>query len=260
MSMNPMLNIAIFAVRKAGDLIIRYYENNAAVETCMSNLITKINNEVESLIIKVIHKYYPMHSILSEKQTESVKKNYDIQWIIDPLDGSINFIKRFPHFAVSIAVCVKGRTEIAVIYDPIRNELFSASRGQSAQLNNHRLRISTVNNLDNTVLAICLPLQQKQKIISYITLLSKQSNIAFRCTGSVALDLAYVAAGRVDGFLETGLDPWILASGELLVREAGGLIVDFTGCYNHIFAGNLIASNPRIVKNILSIIQHGAHI
>lgn len=259
MSMNPMLNIAIFAVRKAGDLIVRYYENNAAIETCMSNLITKVNNEAERLIIKVIRKYYPMHSILSEKQTDLVKQNCDIQWIIDPLDGSINFIKRFPHFAISIAVCVKGRTEIAVIYDPIRNELFSASRGQNAQLNNHRLRISTVNNLDNAVLAICLPLQRKQKIISYITLLSKQSNIAFRCTGSVALDLAYVAAGRVDGFLETGLDPWILASGELLVREAGGLIVDFTGGHNHIFDGNLIASNPRVVKNILSIIQHDAH-
>lgn len=174
--------------------------------------------------------------------------------VIDPLDGTTNFIKRLPHFSVSIAVRIKGRTEVAVVYDPMRNELFTATRGQGAQLNGYRLRGSTARDLDGTILATGFPFKAKQYATTYINIIGKLfSECAdFRRTGSAALDLAYVAAGRVDGFFEIGLRPWDFAAGELLVREAGGIVSDFTGGHNYMMTGNIVAGNPRVVKAMLA--------
>jgi myo-inositol-1(or 4)-monophosphatase len=160
------------------------------------------------MIIDVIRKSYPQHTIISEECGELEGEDKDVQWIIDPLDGTSNFVKRFPHFAVSIAVRIKGRTEVAVVYDPMRNELFTATRGQGAQLNGYRLRGTNAKDLDGTILATGFPFKAKQHATPYINVIGKLFTQCadFRRTGSAALDLAYVAAGRVDGFFEIGAE------------------------------------------------------
>lgn len=255
--MHPMLNIAVRAARKAGNLIARNYETPDAVETSQkgsNDFVTNVDKGAESLIVETIRASYPQHTIITEESGELPGEDQDVQWVIDPLDGTTNFIKRLPHFAVSIAVRVKGRTEVAVVYDPMRNELFTATRGQGAQLNGYRLRGSNSRDLDGTILATGFPFKAKQHSDSYMKIVSKLFTRCadFRRTGSAALDLAYVAAGRVDGFFEIGLRPWDFAGGELLVREAGGLVCDFTGGHNYLTTGNIVAGNPRVVKNMLA--------
>ncbi|HGK8530541.1 TPA: inositol-1-monophosphatase [Yersinia enterocolitica] len=259
--MHPMLTIAIRAARKAGNLIAKHYETPDSVEASQkgsNDFVTNVDRDAESMIVDVIRKSYPKHTIIGEEYGELVGEDYDVQWVIDPLDGTTNFIKRLPHFAVSIAVRIKGRTEVAVVYDPMRNELFTATRGQGAQLNGYRLRGTNAKDLDGTILATGFPFKVKQHAPAYIRIVGKlfEQCADFRRTGSAALDLAYVAAGRVDGFFEIGLKPWDFAGGELLVRESGGVVTDFAGGHNHFSSGNIVAGNPRVVKGILqSIVQ-----
>ncbi|MFZ4834485.1 inositol-1-monophosphatase [Rouxiella sp. Mn2063] len=258
--MHPMLTIAVRAARKAGNLIAKNYETPDAVEATQkgsNDFVTNVDRDAEHLIIDVIRKSYPKHTIISEECGELIGEDQDVQWIIDPLDGTTNFVKRLPHFAVSIAVRIKGRTEVAVVYDPMRNELFTATRGQGAQLNGYRLRGTSAKDLDGTILATGFPFKVKQHASSYMKVLGKLfiECADFRRTGSAALDLAYVAAGRVDGFFEIGLKPWDFAGGELLVREAGGVVTDFVGGHNHYFSGNVVAGNPRVVKGILTTMR-----
>ncbi|ARU94929.1 inositol-1-monophosphatase [Tatumella citrea] len=255
--MHPMLNIAVRAARKAGNLIAKHYETPDAVEASQkgsNDFVTNVDREAERLIIEVIRKSYPQHTIITEESGELEGEDKDVQWVIDPLDGTTNFIKRFPHFSVSIAVRIKGRTEVAVVYDPMRNELFSAARGQGAQLNGYRLRGSSARDLDGTILATGFPFKVKQHAAPFINVVAKLFTQCadFRRTGSAALDLAYVAAGRTDGYFEIGLKPWDFAAGELLVREAGGLVTDFTGGHGYISSGNIVAGNPRVVRAILA--------
>ena len=203
--MHPMLNIAVRAARKAGNLIAKHYETPDTVETSQkgsNDFVTNVDKAAEAIIIETIRKSYPQHTIITEESGEHAGEEQDVQWVIDPLDGTTNFIKRLPHFAVSIAVRIKGRTEVAVVYDPMRNELFTATRGQGAQLNGYRLRGSTARDLDGTILATGFPFKAKQYATTYINIVGKLFNECadFRRTGSAALDLAYVAAGRVDGF------------------------------------------------------------
>ncbi|KYP97322.1 inositol monophosphatase [Sodalis-like endosymbiont of Proechinophthirus fluctus] len=262
--MHPMLNIAIRAARMAGNLIVKHYETPDAVKASQKGIngfVTNVDHEAERLIVEIIRKSYPHHTIIGEESSELAEEDTDIQWVIDPLDGTTNFIKRFPHFSVSIAVRIKGRTEVAVVYDPMRNELFTASRGQGAQLNGYRLRGGSARDLDGTILATSFPFKQKQHANSYIALVSKlfvhcAQCADFRRTGSAVLDLAYVAAGRVDGFFEISSKPWDFAGSELLVREAGSLVTDFTGGHDHLLSGNIVAGNPRVVKAMLSIMHN----
>ncbi|MCP1064721.1 inositol-1-monophosphatase [Serratia symbiotica] len=258
--MHPMLTIAVRAARKAGNLIAKNYETPDAIEASQKgthDFVTNVDRDAEHLIIEVIRKSYPQHTIVTEERGELIGEDQNVQWVIDPLDGTSNFIKRFPHFSVSIAVRIKGRTEVAVVYDPMRNDLFTASRGQCAQLNGYRLRSTYAKDLDGAILATGFPFKHKQHAALYIkvigTLFTQCAD--FRRTGSAALDLAYVAAGRVDGFFEIGLKPWDFAAGELLVRESGGLVTDFIGGHNHFSSGNVVAGNPRVVKAILSILR-----
>lgn len=258
--MHPMLTIAVRAARKAGNLIAKHYETPDSVEATQkgtNDFVTNVDRDAEHMIIDVIRKSYPKHTIISEECGELAGEDKDVQWIIDPLDGTTNFVKRFPHFAVSIAVRIKGRTEVAVVYDPMRNELFTASRGQGAQLNGYRLRGTNAKDLDGTILATGFPFKAKQHANSYMNILGKLFGECadFRRTGSAALDLAYVAAGRVDGFFEIGLKPWDFAGGELLVRESGGIVTDFVGGHNHYSSGNVVAGNPRVVKGILNTMR-----
>lgn len=258
--MHPILTIAVRAARKAGNLIAKNYETLDTIEASQKgahDFVTNVDRDAEHLIIEVIRKSYPQHTIVTEERGELIGEDQNVQWVIDPLDGTSNFIKRFPHFSVSIAVRIKGRTEAAVVYDPMRNELFTASRGQGAQLNGYRLRGTHAKDLDGTILATGFPFKHKQHAAPYIkvigTLFTQCAD--FRRTGSAALDLAYVAAGRVDGFFEIGLKPWDFAAGELLVRESGGLVTDFIGGHNYFSSGNVVAGNPRVVKAILSTLR-----
>ncbi|MXP50829.1 inositol-1-monophosphatase [Pantoea sp. SoEX] len=258
--MHPMLNIAIRAVRRAGNLIVKNYEIVSTVkinQPNIKNITNSVKIELEKLIIDVIRKSYPEHNIITEMHGKIIGSNKDIKWTIDPLDCISNFLKCLPNFSISITLTMKNRTEIAVIYAPILNEIFSAVRGQGAQLNGYRLRCSNAVDLKGTILAIgyLLSLQQdNQKYITKINQIFKHNYIDFRRTGSVGLDMAYVAAGRVDGYFYIGLKPWNFSAGELLVRESGGLITDFNG--NHTNSNNIIAANPHVLKSILLKIRN----
>ncbi|WP_392551904.1 inositol-1-monophosphatase [Orbus wheelerorum] len=256
--MHPMLNIAIRAARKAGNVIIKSYENPASVNIDAkgeNDFATNVDRAAESLIIETIKKVYPDHTIIAEESGLTKGRDNDVQWIIDPIDGTTNFIKGIPHCSVSIAVRIKGKTEAAVVYNPMANELFTASRGQGAQLNGYRIRVNNVKDLESTILAVALPYKQKQYSDCYFSVLQKLFTKCadFRRTGSAALDLAYIAAGRFDGFFEIGLKPWDIAAGELILREAGGIVTDFAGGNNYMVSGNVVAGSPKVVKDFITL-------
>ncbi|HGJ5877185.1 MAG TPA: inositol-1-monophosphatase [Arsenophonus sp.] len=258
--MHPMLTIAIRAARQAGNFIAKSYEKPDPIKIRakgQNDFVTNIDKKAEQIIIEVIQKSYPTHTIITEESGHILGEKNDIQWVIDPLDGTTNFTKRLPHFSVSITVRINGRTEVAAIYNPMLNELFNAVRGQGAQLNGYRLRLKNTNELDGAIIATGFPFKAKQHSATYINIVSKlfKKCADFRRTGSAALDLAYVAAGRVDAFFEIGLKPWDFMAGELLVREAGGIVTDFVGGHNYISSGNLLAGSPRLVKKMVPEIQ-----
>ena len=261
--MNPMLNIAIRAARKAGNIIAKGYEqapqDTEVARKGSNDYVTEIDKAAEAAIIEVIKKSYPDHAIVAEESGIVEGKDNSVQWVIDPLDGTTNFVKRLPHFCVSIAVRENGRTTVGVVYDPIRNELFTGVRGEGAKLNEFRLRVDTSRrDLNGTVLATGFPFKNPKHRPAPLNMLEGLMNNGvadFRRTGSAALDLAYVAANRVDGFFEIGLKPWDCAAGELIVREAGAIVTNFVGGTDYLKSGNLVVGQARIVKEILSTIQ-----
>lgn len=261
--MNPMLNIAIRAARKAGNIIAKSYEQ-APQDTVVTpkgtnDFVTAVDKAAEEAIIEVIRKSYPDHSIIAEESGLTAGENTDVQWIIDPLDGTTNFIKRLPHFCTSIAVRVNGRTEVGVVYDPIRNELFTAVRGEGAKLNEFRLRVDTERrDLNGAILATGFPFKAQQHRNAHLNMIEAlmDNGVAdFRRTGSAALDLAYVASNRIDGYFEIGIKPWDCAAGDLIAREAGALVTNFVGGTDYLTSGNLVAGNGRVVKEVLTSIQ-----
>ena len=253
--MHPMLNIAVRAARVAGNIIAKGFENRDDLMTQSkgdNDYVTIIDKEAEAAIIEKIKQSYPDHSFVGE-EGGIVEGDETYKWVIDPLDGTTNFIKGIPHFAVSIALLHKGRLDVAVIFDPIRGELFTAARGIGSQLNGFRIRASQARDLSNTVLATALPFKDKQSLPDYMTRLQ---SIFLKCGdvrrgGSAALDLAYVAAGRVDGYWERGIKPWDIAAGELLVREAGGLVTDFSGGNDPMHSGEIVAGSPKVVQALV---------
>jgi len=253
--MHPMLNIAVRAARTAGNIIARGFENRDDLMTEMkgeNDFVTRIDKEAEQAIINKIKQSYPEHSFVGE-EGGVVAGDEDFKWIIDPLDGTTNFIKGIPHFAVSIALLYKGKLDQSVVFDPIRGELFTASRGQGAQLNGYRIRTGNAKELGSTILATALPFKNKENLAGF----QDSFNRIFRqCgdirrSGSAALDLAYIAAGRYDGYWERGLKPWDIAAGELMVREAGGLITDFDGGNDAMKNGSIVAGNAKVVKALV---------
>ncbi|MDO4626427.1 MAG: inositol-1-monophosphatase [Pasteurellaceae bacterium] len=258
--MNPMLNIAIRAARKAGNVIAKGYEHRDSVQATVkstNDYVTNIDKAAEASIIEVIKTSYPEHAIITEESGALAGKENDIQWIIDPLDGTNNFVKGFPQFCVSIAIRVKGRTEVGVVYDPIRNELFTAVRGEGAKLNDMRLRVDNKQELQGAIIATGFPFKQTHSMhLQFAIMQSLIEQCAdFRRAGAAALDLCYVAAGRVDGYFEIGLKPWDCAAGELIVREAGGLVTDFNAGHNYLASGNIVAAPARVLKEMLARIQ-----
>jgi len=253
--MHPMLNIAVRAARSAGSVIARGFENVDDLEIQHkgnNDFVTRIDKEAEQAIIEKIKQSYPTHSFVGE-EGGVIEGDKDFKWVIDPLDGTTNFIKGIPHFAVSIALLYKGRLDQAVVFDPIRSELFTASRGNGAQLNGRRIRASKARELGSTILATAFPFKDKDKLPSVMKTFGEifaEAGDIRRC-GSAALDLAYVAAGRYDGYWEQGVKPWDIAAGELLVRESGGLVTDYQGGNDPMHTGEIVAGSPRVVQALV---------
>jgi myo-inositol-1(or 4)-monophosphatase len=256
--MHPMLNIAVRAARSAGNIIVRNLDrvDTLTVHTKDRNdFVSEVDRQAEQEIIGILRKAYPGHGVLAEESGSQDGNDY--LWIIDPLDGTTNYLHGFPQFAVSIALQYKGRIEQGVVYDPLRQELFTASRGAGATLNDRRIRVTSRRSLDGALLGTGFPFKAQQHLDAYLdmfrALFPKTAGI--RRPGSAALDLAYVAAGRLDGFWEIGLNIWDMAAGVLLIQEAGGLSSDFLGGHEYLKNGNLVAGNPKVFAEILKVIR-----
>ncbi|MBI3546961.1 MAG: inositol monophosphatase [Gammaproteobacteria bacterium] len=256
--MHPMLNMAIKAARSAGQIIMRHHDRleRLTVESKgLKDYVSEVDRMAENEIIRTLRAAYPNHGFLGEESGAQAGDEY--VWIIDPLDGTTNFLHGFPHFGVSIALKHKDRLEQAVVFDPSRNELFTASRGNGAQLNDRRIRVSHITDLEHALLGAGFPFRSHDYIEPWINTLREfmLTTSGIRRPGSASLDLAYVACGRYEGFWEIGLKPWDIAAGVLLVQEAGGLVSDFASEQNYLESGNIIAANPKIFAEILRRIQ-----
>lgn len=254
----PVLNIAIKAAHAAGELMrrgLRKVESIPVTRKARHDYVSEVDHACEAAIVREIRHYYPNHAFLGEEG--GMQGEGDTLWIIDPLDGTSNFLHGIPHFAVSIAQQVKGRLEHAVVFDPMREELFTASRGKGAFLNNTRLRVSDRKTLDTAILATAFPFRNRRMMPAYTRMFSavyrKVEDI--RRSGSAALDLAWTAAGRLDGYFEIGLSPWDVAAGALLVREAGGVVVDFNGGDAVEDADTLLAAPYKLITPLRQLIE-----
>jgi len=258
--MHPMLNIAVRAARAAGKILVKNFDQGNPVEAESKGLndwVTDMDKAAEQAIIHTIKKAYPDHGIIAEESGTQAGTENDFQWVIDPLDGTTNYMRGIPHFCISIALLHKGSVQQAVVYDPIREELFTASRGAGAQLNGRRLRISPKVELKGAILSTGFPFKMKSRLPEYLEMFNKlfEHCADVRRAGAAALDLAYVAAGRHDAFWEMGLKPWDILAGELLVREAGGIVSDFQGGHNYVQSGNIAAGAPKALKQMLAKIR-----
>ncbi len=260
--MHPALNIIVKAARRASQIINRAsldLEHLQVTTKRQSDFVTEVDKAAEAAIIEVLREAYPEYGILAEESGQSAGRasGSDYQWIIDPLDGTTNFIHGLPQYAVSIALAHRGQLQHAVVYDTTRNEMFTASKGGGAFLNERRIRVSKCLKLEDALIGTGFPYRVYEHIDAYLaifkTLARKTAGI--RRPGAASLDLAYVACGRYDGFWEFGLSPWDIAGGALLVAEAGGLIGDLTGNETYLHTGNVIAGTPRIFAQLLQVID-----
>ena len=258
MSSHPLLNIAVRAARQAGDVIARNIDRAddfTVTEKAANDYVTVIDKAAERRIIDTIRRSHPDHAFLAEES--GAQGRSDTEWIIDPLDGTTNFVHGFPHVAVSIAVRHRGRVEHAVVFDPLRQELFTATRGSGARLDDRRIRVANAVNLKRTLLGTGLPYRVFDRRELHVAGLKtlEEMTAQIRRSGSAALDLAYVAAGRLDGFWEMGLRPWDIAAGALLVQEAGGIVSEPSGGDDYIRSGDVVAANPNVLRHMLRAIR-----
>lgn len=256
--MHPMLNIGIRAAHAAGDQIVRYLDRARDMdiqEKSRNDFVTEIDKYAEAIIIETILKAYPNHGILAEESGEQNKSEY--QWIIDPLDGTTNYLHGFPQFAVSIALSYRGILDQAVIYDPLRQELFTASKGEGAYLNKRRIRVSNRKSLEGALLGTGFPFGDNDKLEEFIASFRAifPMTAGIRRAGAASLDLAYVACARLDGFWEFGLKPWDIAAGALLIIESGGMISGIMQKEDYLQEGNIIAGNSKIHQELKLILS-----
>lgn len=254
-----MVNIAVRAARAAGNIIVRNMDriDRLTIATKRSNdFVTEVDQQAEAAIIDVLKHAYPDHGIFAEESGQQ-DKNAEYQWIIDPLDGTTNYVHGFPQFSVSIGLKHKKRLEAAVIYDPVSQELFTAARGEGAQMNDKRIRVSGHTGLKGALLSTGFPYTDQSYLDTYLdtmkALMAPAAGI--RRPGSAALDLAWLAAGRTDGFWEFNLNAWDIAAGALIVREAGGIVTDFSGQDGYLDSGDIIAASPKVFPEMLKIIE-----
>jgi len=257
-AMHPMTNIAIRAARDGGRILMRYFErvDSLKVETKSRNdFVSDVDRIAEEAIIRTITKAYPQHSILAEESGEH--EGNACQWIIDPLDGTTNYLHGFPQFAVSIAVRDKGQLQCGVVYDPVREELFHATRGEGAFLNDRRIRVTPRKDIRGALLGTGIPFRDLRHKEAYFGMMQDLivDSAGVRRPGSAALDFAWLAAGRIDGFWELGLSAWDFAAGALLVREAGGVVSDLSGGDRYLETGNVLAAGVKLHPEMLRIIK-----
>jgi myo-inositol-1(or 4)-monophosphatase len=258
--MHPMLNIAVKAARRAGSIINRASLDGTALEVRakqVNDFVTQVDKAAERAIIDVIRTAYPDHAILAEEAGALESKNAEHRWVIDPLDGTTNFIHGFPQYCVSIGVQHRGATTHAVVYDPAKNELFTSSKGHGAYMNDRRIRVTRCLKLADALVGTGFPFKEFKRVERYIAQLRKimGSSAGVRRAGAAALDLAYVAAGRLDAFWEMGLSPWDMAAGALLVQESGGLVGDFAGGQGFLESGDICAATPKVFPQLLEAIK-----
>jgi myo-inositol-1(or 4)-monophosphatase len=256
--MHPMLNTAVKAARRAGSIITRASQNLDILQVrskTHNDYVSEVDNAAEQAIIDILHEAYPDHAILGEESGEQ-GTSADFLWIIDPLDGTTNFLHGFPQYCVSIALQHRGVLEQAVIYDPNRNDLYTATKGRGAFLNDRRIRVGKRTRLQEALVGTGLPFRDFTHIDTYLAMFKDMmlKTSGLRRPGSAALDLAYVACGWYDGFWEIGLSKWDIAAGALLVQEAGGLVGDFEGNESWLETGNIVAGNPRVFGQMLQVL------
>ncbi|OHC75235.1 MAG: inositol monophosphatase [Rhodoferax sp. RIFCSPLOWO2_12_FULL_60_11] len=259
-NLHPMINVAVKAARAAGSIINRAALDVEAVRISqkqVNDFVTDVDQAAEAAIIETLLTAYPGHGIWAEESgREHGAKDSEFVWIIDPLDGTTNFIHGFPVYCVSIALAVKGKIEQAVIYDPSRNDLFTATKGRGAYLNDRRLRVSKRIRLQECLISTGFPFRPGDDFPNYLRMMTDlmPKTAGLRRPGAAALDLAYVAAGYTDGFFETGLQPWDVAAGSLMVTEAGGLVGNFTGEPEFLEHKECMAGNPRVYGQLVGIL------
>jgi myo-inositol-1(or 4)-monophosphatase len=257
--MHPLLKIAVRAARRAGSIINRASLDSGTLQVKSkraNDFVTEVDRASESAIIEAIRSAYPDHAILGE-ETGAIPGDPEYRWIIDPLDGTTNFIHGFPQYCVSIGVEHRGVLSHAVVYDPPRNELFTASRGSGAFLNDRRIRVSRCEKLQDALAGTGFPFKELSRLDLYMRqlryLMEKSSGV--RRAGAAALDLAYVACGRLDCFWELGLSPWDMAAGALLIQEAGGLVGDLEGDQGYMSSGDICAASPKLFPQLLEALR-----
>ena len=260
--MNPMVGFAVKAARRAGDIINRAAENIEQLKIqhkTKNDLVSEVDHAAVAEIINSLQKIYPDHAFLAEESGRIGESDYE--WIIDPLDGTTNFLHGFPVYAVSIALAYKKQLQVAVVYDPCRNDLFTASRGSGAYLNEKRIRVSKRDKLIDCLIGTGFPFRANSDVDSYGEMFKALAlkTAGIRRPGAAALDLANVAAGRLDGFWEIGLSPWDMAAGALLIKEAGGLVGDLDGDSKYMDSGKIVAGNPKIFAQLLSTLRPHVH-
>ena len=255
--MHPMLNIAVKAARRAGNLIQRASDNIdrlTVTKKSHADYVSEVDRAAEQTVIETLLGAYPDHAILAEES--GTQGDSEFVWIIDPLDGTTNFLHGFPQYAVSIALQHKGVLTQAVVYDPAKNDLFTATRGRGAYLNDKRLRVSKRTELADSLIGTGFPYTRFEYMDAYMAIFQDlmQKTAGLRRPGAASLDLAYTAAGRYDGFFETGLKPWDIAAGCLLITEAGGMVGDLQGNDGFLKSGHICAGNPKIYEQMLQVI------
>ena len=259
-NLHPMINVAVKAARAAGSIINRAALDIESVRISQkkaNDFVTEVDHAAEQAIIETLTTAYPGHGIWAEESgREHGAQDSEFVWIIDPLDGTTNFIHGLPVYCVSIALAVKGKVEQAVIYDPTRNDLFTATKGRGAFLNDRRLRVSKRTELKQALVSTGFPFRPGDNFNQYLQMMGDvmQRTAGLRRPGSAALDLAYVAAGYTEGFFEKGLQPWDVAAGSLLVTEAGGLVGNFTGEADYLEQEECLAGNPKVYGQLVSIL------
>lgn len=256
--MHPMLTIAVKAAREAGRIINKGSNDVGALKVQskdFNDFVSEVDHAAEKAIIDTLKYAYPDHGFLGEESGDTNKDAENI-WIIDPLDGTTNFLHNFPHYCVSIALQQQGVLTHAVIYDPVRNDLFTATKGRGAFLNDKRIRVANRAKLQAGLVGTGFPFRDFTHLESYMAMLKDmiKNTAGIRRPGSAALDLAYTAAGFTDGFFEIGLSSWDIAAGGLLVQEAGGMVGDFEGNESWLQTGNIVAANPKIFAQMLQVI------
>ncbi len=257
--MHALLNVAVMAARRAGAVLIRSLVKleKLGVELKGHNdYVSDADRAAEAAVIDVIRKHYPEHAILAEESGAGGGADSDTVWIIDPLDGTTNYLHGFPVFAVSIGVRVAGRMAHGVVYDPMRQELFTASRGAGAQLDGRKIRVSGLRDVKRALVGTGFPFRQADSEMEpFLAMLGKvlRHTSGVRRPGAAALDLCYVAAGRLDAFWETGLAPWDLAAGSLIIREAGGIISGLDGSEDFLDTGHVLCGTPKIYAGLAKL-------